>query len=120
MFDNDIDDQNEIDYFEFCESTSQNNNDCTVPAELQLEVHSDSQQLQQHDQDIAVVSAEQQLEVHCDRQQQHDNDVAVVPAEQQLEVQCDRQQLQQHDMDCSTCRAAAQVVTCRAAAARDT
>ena len=32
-----------------------------------------------------------------DRQQQHDNDVAVVPAEQQLEVQSDRLQQQQPD-----------------------
>ena len=120
---NDIDDQNKINNFESCESNSQNNNDCTlpaeghfgvicnsqqqtpdlsvttVPAELQLEVHSDSQQQQQHDQDVAVVPAEQQLEVHSDKQlqQQHDNDIAVVPAEQQLEVQCDRQQ--QHDKD---------------------
>ena len=78
MCDNDIDDQNEIDDFKFCESTSQNNNDCTVPAELQLEVHSDSQQLQQHDNICRA-----QLEVHCDRQQQ-----------------------QQHDCS-STCRAAA-------------
>ena len=80
MCKNDIDDQNEIDDYDFCESTSHNNNDCTVPAELQLEVHSDSQQLQQHDQDVTVVSAEQQLEIHCDRQQlqQHDKDVAAV------------------------------------------
>ena len=94
--DNDIDDQNEIDDFKSCESTSQNNNDCTLPAELQLEVLGDSQQ--QHDQDVAVVPAEQQLEVHSYKQQQlHDNDVAVVPAEQQLKVQGDRQQ--QHDKD---------------------
>ena len=101
MCKNDINNQNEINDFDFCESTFHNNNDCTVPAEPQLEVHSNSQQSQQHDQDVAVVYAEQQLEIHCDRQQlqQHDMDVAAVPAEQQLEVQCDRQQLQQHDMD---------------------
>ena len=101
MCDNDIDDQNEMDDVKFCELTSQNNNDCTIPAELQLEVHSDSQLQQQHDQDVAVVSAEQQLEVHCDRQQkqQHDNDVTVVSAEQQLKIHSDRQQQQQHDMD---------------------
>ena len=123
MCDNDIDDQNEINDFEFCELTSQNNNDCTlpaeghfgvlcnsqqqtpdlsvttIPAELQLEVHSDSQQQQQHDQDIAVAPAEQQLEVHSEKQQQHDKDVAVIPAEEQLEVLNDRQQQQQHDND---------------------
>ena len=68
-----------------------------VPAEQQLEVQCDRQQLQQHDMDIAVVPAEQQLKVQCDRQQQqqHDNDVAVVSAEQQLEIHSDKQQQQQ-------------------------
>ena len=99
MCENDIDVQNEIDDFDFCESTSQNNNDCTLPAEPQLRVHSVNQQQQQHDNDVTAVSAEQQLKILCDRQQQHDNDVAVVPAEQKLEVQCDRQQQLQHDKD---------------------
>ena len=101
MCENDFDDQNKIDHFDFCESISQNNIDCILPADPQLGEHSVNQQQQLHDNDVTAVSAEQQLEILCDRQlqQQHDNDVAVIPAEQKLEVHCDRQQQLQHDKD---------------------
>ena len=67
--DNDIDDQNEIDDFESCESNSQNNNDCTLPAEGHFGVICNSQQ-QTPDLNVTTVPAELQLKVHSDSQQQ--------------------------------------------------
>ena len=88
--DTDIDDQNEINDFESVESLSQPNNDFTSPAEGHFKVTCNSQQ---HDNDVALVPAEQQLEVQRNRSvQQTDNDVVSLPAEGHLEVHDDRQQ----------------------------
>ena len=93
--DTDIDDQNEINDFDSVYSLSQTNNDITSPAEGHFEVTCNSQQ---HDNDVALVPAEQLLGVQRNRPlQQTDSDIVLLPAEGHLEVHDDRQQQQQLD-----------------------
>ena len=94
----DIDDQNEIDDFNFDDSTTQIDNDVTLlPAEGHFKVTCNSQQ-QPHDNDVAHVPAEGHFEVQSDRLQQRPNlDIALLPAEGHFEVQSDRLPQQQHN-----------------------